>query len=200
MNYLFYSINLNKRDFYRISQGSTFDAVNSQDLKQFKILVPLDIKKEKRISQIILTVERSIENTEKLIEKYKNIKQGLMQDLLTGKVRVKSGIQTEEVRFKESTIGLLPEDWNDSYLSDYCDIQGGYAFESKDYSADGIQLIRIGSLFNNELNLDRDPVFLPYEFKRRYIDYVIKPNDIDLNDRNNREKGLWFRSKDSIYE
>ncbi|MFZ5943204.1 MAG: restriction endonuclease subunit S [Bacillota bacterium] len=176
--FLFYQMKFLKEKYEVLGSGSTFLEVSKKDAENFNIITPLLIVEQKEISRILLTVDNAIEKTELLIEKYTDIKTGLMQDLLTGRVRVKNGVQTEENKFKESIIGLIPEDWNESFLSDYCEIQGGYAFESKDYCEDGIQLIRIGSLFNNELNLDRDPVFLPYEFKNIYPNYVVKPDDI----------------------
>ena len=120
--YLYYSISLNKKDFNRVSQGSTFDAINSQDLRQFKVLVPIHKREEKRISEILLTVDRSIENTEKLIEKYKNIKQGLMQDLLVrgmqtnGKLR--PSYEEEPELYQETDIGPIPTDWEVYHLNE----------------------------------------------------------------------------------
>lgn len=121
-------------------------------------------KEQKRIAEILTNIDKAIEKTEQLIDKYEKIKTGLMQDLLTGKVRL-----------------IGDKEWNVRYLSEYCDIQGGYAFKSDDYCSDGIQLIRIGSLFNNELNLDREPTFLPYEFVDQYKNYIISPNDIVIS-------------------
>ena len=47
------------------------------------------LPEQRKIASILTTVDRLIEHTEALIEKYRRVKQGMMQDLLTGKVRVK---------------------------------------------------------------------------------------------------------------
>ena len=57
-------------------------------LKDFKYTLPADIKEQKIIVQYLSNIDLLIENKEKLIEKKKLIKQGVMQELLTGKKRL----------------------------------------------------------------------------------------------------------------
>lgn len=122
LNYLFYSISLNKRGFNRVSQGSTFDAINSQDLRKFKVLVPIDKRKEKGISNILLTIDRSIENTERLIDKYKSIKQGLMQDLFSRGIQSNGNLRPSYSErpelYKKTRLGYIPKEWDAIKLCD----------------------------------------------------------------------------------
>jgi type I restriction enzyme, S subunit len=54
-----------------------------------KVLIPLPpLPEQNKISQILSTWDRAIELTQKMIEKKELLKKGLMQQLLTGKVRV----------------------------------------------------------------------------------------------------------------
>lgn len=126
LNYLFYSLNFNKRNFNRISQGSTFDAINSQDLRQFKVLLPIDKRKEKRISEILLTIDKSIENTEKLIDKYKNIKQGLMQDLFSRGIQsggtIRPSYKEASNLYNYTDYGFLPKGWEVGTFADLAEI------------------------------------------------------------------------------
>lgn len=66
------------------------------DLREFVISLP-PITEQCTIALILTTVDNQIEKTESLIAKYQAIKRGLMQDLLTGKVRVKTDTETEDV-------------------------------------------------------------------------------------------------------
>lgn len=65
------------------SQGSTFEAINSAELKKWPILHPETKPEQSKIAEVLSTVDRAIEQTEALIAKQQRIKTGLMQNLLT---------------------------------------------------------------------------------------------------------------------
>ena len=50
--------------------------------------MPLDFQEQTRIAQILSDMDAEIEALEKKLEKYKMLKQGMMQNLLTGRVRL----------------------------------------------------------------------------------------------------------------
>jgi type I restriction enzyme S subunit len=72
----------------KFSVGGIMDGLSSSIIKQ--ISVPLPSKKEHQtaISQILSDMDAEIEELEKKLDKYKMIKQGMMQNLLTGKIRL----------------------------------------------------------------------------------------------------------------
>ena len=63
--------------------GTTYPSVNDKDILEFKLMVPFSLHEQQKIAEILETVDETIEKTDAIIEKYKRIKQGLMQDLLT---------------------------------------------------------------------------------------------------------------------
>ena len=67
--------------------GSNYPAVNSSDVKESKIIIPSLLEQEK-IASILLTVDEKVEEYEKKKIKLEELKKGLMQQLLTGKIRV----------------------------------------------------------------------------------------------------------------
>ena len=78
-------------DFYRYSQGLTSDTWNIkfQHFSKVKIRIPLDVKEQERISEILNIADKEIKLLKKELKELKEQKKGLMQLLLTGKVRVK---------------------------------------------------------------------------------------------------------------
>jgi type I restriction enzyme, S subunit len=64
-----------------------------------------------KISQVLAKMDALIVSLDRLIEKKKNIKQGVMQELLTGKKRL-PGPWIKKEGVKSTEIGLVPEDWN----------------------------------------------------------------------------------------
>jgi len=66
----------------RKSSGTTRQRISRKNLEQLYIPLP-SLPEQRKIAGILETVDNSIEKTDKIIEKYKRIKQGLMQVLLT---------------------------------------------------------------------------------------------------------------------
>lgn len=72
----------------RLSQGSTFEAVNSNDIKTLHILAPTLIEQQK-IASVLTAADKEIELLQAKLTHLKDEKKALMQQLLTGKRRVK---------------------------------------------------------------------------------------------------------------
>ena len=78
-------------DFIGMSRGTS----NSQkriapsDFLSYKIAFPVKHAEQSRIATALTSIDNLISSLDKLIEKKKNIKQGTMQQLLTGKKRLK---------------------------------------------------------------------------------------------------------------
>jgi type I restriction enzyme S subunit len=72
----------------KLSTGSTFDSVNSNQLKELAISIPLNIEEQEAIAKILSDMDLEIDSLETKREKYKSIKEGMMQELLTGKIRL----------------------------------------------------------------------------------------------------------------
>ena len=98
--------------FRLASQGSTFEAINSLELKQWPILYPKDKAEQSKIAEVLSTVDRAIEQTEALIAKQQRIKTGLMQDLLTRGIDEHGNLRSEQTHeFKDSPLGRIPVEW-----------------------------------------------------------------------------------------
>jgi type I restriction enzyme S subunit len=70
----------------RMATGSTFQRVNLGDIKSFKVPIP-DVETQRKIGSTIDEFERKSLNEEKTLRVMKQLKKGIMQDLLTGEVR-----------------------------------------------------------------------------------------------------------------
>lgn len=58
-------------------------------MSQVSINVPIKVEEQRKIANIITNMENEIKELAKKLEKYKKIKEAMMEDLLTGKVRLK---------------------------------------------------------------------------------------------------------------
>lgn len=87
--YLYYVLSISQDILNSSAQGSTFTAINSKDLKNFKIAIP-SLDEQLNIAEILLSLDNNIEDYKNKKQKLENLKKGLMQQLLTGKLRIKN--------------------------------------------------------------------------------------------------------------
>jgi len=136
----------------KLSQGSTFTAVNGTDVKSIKLPKP-PLPEQQKIAAILTSVDNKIEVIDEQIAKTEALKKGLMQKLLSegiGHMRaVKSddnclssvGSEPEAMchgtadGFKESEIGRIPKGWEVVRLGEVIgDVLGGVSVNSEDRS------------------------------------------------------------------
>ena len=93
----------NKHVWERLSQGSTFESINSNDIKNLNVKIPSK-KIQKSISSFLTIIDNKIELLEKKYSQYQDFKKYLMQQIFTQKLRF---------------------DFNIIKLNDICDINKG---------------------------------------------------------------------------
>lgn len=126
--FLYYAIKQHIGVLQRRSQGSTFLAIGSDELKHL-LLPKLDITIQERIARILSTLDKTIEKTESLIAKYQQIKAGLMHDLFTRGVTVDGKLRPPREQapelYKETPIGWIPKEWIVGLVKDCGSVQLG---------------------------------------------------------------------------
>lgn len=91
--------------------GGTRAKLNQADMRGITILAPPPLEQQK-IAKILTSVDDVIEKTQAQIDKLKDLKTGMMQELLT------SGIGHTE--FKDSPVGRIPAEWSVLKISELC--------------------------------------------------------------------------------
>ncbi|MEH1855708.1 MAG: restriction endonuclease subunit S [Nostoc sp.] len=74
--------------FKNIEIGTTMKHLNVGDFIELQLLIPPTKEEQKEIAQILSNMDTEIAALEQKRDKYKAIKQGMMQELLTGKTRL----------------------------------------------------------------------------------------------------------------
>ncbi len=93
------------------TSGSGIPHVDKEVLGKLKIL-RFPKPEQSKIAEILLTVDRAIEQTEALIAKQQRLKTGLMQDLLTRGIDEFGNLRSESTHpFKDSPLGRIPVEW-----------------------------------------------------------------------------------------
>jgi len=73
------------------------------------------------------------------------------------------------------------DDWKDGTIDNLAIIVMGNAFKSSDFVESGIQLVRMGNLYQSELQLNRMPVYLPAFFSEEHSKFLVKPLDLMMS-------------------
>jgi type I restriction enzyme S subunit len=87
-DYLYYYLIHFEKSWTKLSTGSTFDSVNSKQIKELEISIPVSKEEQVRIITILSDMDQEITVQETKLQKLKLQKQGMMQALLTGKIRL----------------------------------------------------------------------------------------------------------------
>jgi len=91
--------------------GGTRAKLNQADMRDISILLP-PLPEQQKIAKILTSVDDVIEKTQAQIDKLKDLKTGMMQELLT------NGIGHTE--FKDSPVGRIPAEWSVIKISELC--------------------------------------------------------------------------------
>lgn len=85
-NYIFYS--LVHRNILSFLTSGTRAKLNKSEMYKIEIDIPKDKAEQTAIAQLLSDMDAEIEELEEKLDKYKMIKQGMMQELLTGRTRL----------------------------------------------------------------------------------------------------------------
>ncbi len=87
-DFIYHAMIAKEPAWVKLSKGSTFDAVNSADINDFEIELPFGKKEQSSIAKILSDIDTGIAALEEKITKTRQIKQGMIQELLTGRIRL----------------------------------------------------------------------------------------------------------------
>ena len=96
-------------DLRKYVNGSTRGKLNLNNLEKIPILHP-EYTEQSKIVKILSTWDKAIELKEKLIEEKKELKRGLTQKLLVGKLRFKEHVKNPNLH-EVKKYSILPEEW-----------------------------------------------------------------------------------------
>lgn len=191
--YIYYVLDYHMDSLANSSHGSTMKHIKRGELQKYKVPIPRLIK-QRKIAEILQTIDRAIAHTEALIEKYKQIKAGLMHDLLTrgigadGKLRPPCD-QAPEL-YQESAIGWIPKEWDCTNLRQVADLDVGFAFKSDWFQEDGIKLLRGENVGYGQPDW-KDMQCLSYDKSETFKEYLLCKGDMVIGmDRTFTKSGV----------
>lgn len=149
--------------------GSAQGGVNASSLANIKIPLP-SILEQKKIAEILSTVDTAIEKSKEIIEKTKELKKGLMQELLTRGIGHK--------KFKKTEIGMIPVEWKvvklkELYKSPIRDFGSFSTTKLVKYTGEGIAFLRSENFKEGKL-AHENIMYINEEVHRVLVKSIVK--------------------------
>jgi len=95
----------------KLSVGGIMEGLSSSIIRKIIFSLPPTKAEQTGIATALSDIDSLITALDKLIAKKRNIKQGTMQDLLSGRKRLLN-VDEMTVGYKNTDIGIIPSDWN----------------------------------------------------------------------------------------
>ena len=131
--FMYQSLQSELNKIHRKTAATTVKHLSTKDIKKIKIFFP-PLEEQKKIADILSTVDKKIAFVEENISATEELKKGLMQKLLT------EGIGHTE--FKDSELGRIPESWEIKSLNQISDLTSSKRIYLSDYVDSGIPFFR----------------------------------------------------------
>lgn len=110
------------------TNGTGIPHVDREVLEGFQVFRP-EVLEQTRLARILDILDTTIRQTEAIIEKLKQVKQGLLHDLLTRGIDACGELRPPQDQaphlYKESPLGWIPASWNASTVGEACDLHNG---------------------------------------------------------------------------
>ncbi|AGZ28858.1 restriction endonuclease subunit S [Burkholderia pseudomallei] len=137
---------MNKR-----THGSTMKHIKRGELREFFVSLPVDGGEQRKLAQILDTLDATIQETDAIIAKLKVVKQGLLHDLLTWGIDANGELRPPYSEaphlYKWSALGWIPKDWTCSALQPWLDGKPKNGYSPQEAGAwTGIQMLGLGCL------------------------------------------------------
>lgn len=84
----YYITEIMPKQVEEVAQGTTIIHLQPSKLGKLSIRIPTDLKEQKAIADVLSDMDSEIQSLESRLTKYQSLKQGMMQQLLTGKIRL----------------------------------------------------------------------------------------------------------------
>lgn len=166
-----------RRQANRDAVGSNYPAVNDSDVQRFNLFAP-SVLEQSNIARVLDTLDTAIHQTEVIIAKLKQVKQGLLHDLLTRGIDANGELRPPQSQashlYKSSLLGWIPVGWQVREL-----VSCVQKIADRDHTTP--RYVREGVLMVSPVNLSDDE-WIDFEHAKRISarDHAVNRKKTDL--------------------
>jgi len=163
-----------QKQIQKLSVGGIMDGLSSKVIRQIKFPVP-SLQEQQKISDILSTIDTQVVQLDSLIDKTKELKKGLMQQLLT------KGIAHTE--FKQTELGEIPVSWSIRNLDEIAEVKGGKRLPKGHQLLEedtGFPYIRVSDMRGENIQLD-NIMYVPTDVVPKISNYRIYVGELFIS-------------------
>lgn len=183
--YLFWLLHWSdsRRQFEQKSTGSTVLGIKQAVFRRILFRFP-SLPEQQRIAEILDIIDEAIVCTETLINKLKQMKAGLLHDLLTRGLdengELRDPIKHPE-QFKDSPLGRIPKEWEIFTISEACSLVKDGSHLPPKRVEKGALLLSVQNMINGRLQLTEFDTRVSWNFyKTMHKNWKIQVGDVLL--------------------
>ncbi|AZG71748.1 restriction endonuclease subunit S [Shewanella livingstonensis] len=180
--YSFWVNSLNNLDISPVVSGSAQPKLTAEALGNLEVVYPPNVEERQKITNFLdhetAKIDTLIDKQQQLIKLLKEKRQAVISHAVTKGISNKEHPQAPMKDSGVEWLGEVPAHWVVTKLKYLSSIQGGYAFSSDSFTEEGVQILRIGNVYQNRLALERQPIFVPNKMLNELSDFKVQQNDI----------------------
>lgn len=112
-NFIYYALKGRENLIMSLRVGSGLPNIQQKSIREFQFLLPEDKTEQKKISEVLASIDAAIANTERIVAKTQRIKNGLIQDLLMRGIDDKGNLRSKITnKFITKDNITVPEEWD----------------------------------------------------------------------------------------
>ena len=126
-HFLAYALNSfsSEKHFISRATGTTRYTLSKSDFQSLEFEYPENPKEQTAIATIFSKIDEAIEATKNSIKAAEKLKKGLMQNLLTGKLKLDGTWRAEDEFYEDEKYGKIPFGWEVKALKEMATVQRG---------------------------------------------------------------------------
>ncbi|WP_167659705.1 MULTISPECIES: restriction endonuclease subunit S [unclassified Pseudomonas] len=175
-SFVYYLLFRELDELKKLNQGTSINGIIRSDLEKHIVRFPVSKYIQRKIAEILRSMDAAIEKTEALIAKYQQVKAGLLHDLFNRGVLPNGQLRPPREQapelYQETAIGWIPKEWElkdaSMVLESVADGPFGSNLKTEHYVVDpGVRVVRLQNIVKHEYNdgdkayiSDRHAVFL----------------------------------------
>lgn len=176
----------------RFTKGSAQPGLNLADVEVMRVSYPQNAAERAAIAEVLDSLETTIRQTEAIIEKLKQVKQGLLHDLLTRGIDANGELRPPQKQaphlYKDSPLGWIPREWTVDFLGELAEVAGGVTLGRSVTGIGTLELpyLRVANVQDGYLDLREIKTIriLSSEIAR----YRLEPGDVLMNEGGDFDK------------
>jgi type I restriction enzyme S subunit len=170
------------------TSGTGIPHVDREVLEGFQVFRPVATE-QAGIAHVLDTLDTTIRQTEAIIEKLKQVKQGLLHDLLTRGIDANGELRPPQNQalhlYKDSPLGWIPKEWEVCGVLDVaptdrqCILTGPFGAQlgQADFVSEGVPVLRIGNVQAGFIDWS-DVQFVSHVKASRLERFSVLPGDL----------------------